>query len=68
MGTILSWSLVHGGPGGNFMSKSLYNAIAYDAVRKDADPGDLPQGSISAKVEEVQYCQCQSISCRMSSG
>ena len=29
VGTAIAWSLIHGGPGGNFLSKSLYNAIAF---------------------------------------
>ena len=38
---ILGWSLVHGGPGGNFLSKSLFNAIAFGIGTKDADIEDL---------------------------
>lgn len=38
---ILGLSLVHGGPGGNFLSKNLFNAIAFGIGTKDADIEDL---------------------------
>ena len=30
----MAWSLIHGGPGGNFLSNTLYNAIAYNGTCK----------------------------------
>jgi hypothetical protein len=50
---ILGWSLVHGGPGGNFLSNTLFNAIAYGIGIRDADVDDIPDATVLESLSKV---------------
>jgi hypothetical protein len=53
VGRIIAWSLFHGGPGGNFLSKSLYNAIAYNGTSKIAHLEDISDKDLREKISSV---------------
>ncbi len=53
VGAIISWSLVHGGPGGNFFSKTLFNAIAYGIGKKDAEIDDVHDNEVLEVINKV---------------
>ena len=50
---IIGWSLVHGGPGGNFLSNTLFNAIAYGIGVKDADVEDIQEPDVRESLNKV---------------
>jgi len=50
---MIAWSVIHGGPGGNFLSKTLYNALAYGIENVSADPRDLPSSTMQEKIALV---------------
>lgn len=53
-GVMLAWSLVHGGPGGNFLSTSLFNAIAQGSNEPvSIDSKDIPDQEILEAVAKV---------------
>lgn len=59
VGLILAWSLVHGGPGGNFLSRTLYNSIAFGSLHAEVDMKDIPNGHFReelSKVQVVYFC------------
>ena len=47
VGVILAWSLVHGGPDGNFLSPTLYHAIAHGVDVTKADLNDIHDDRLS---------------------
>lgn len=53
VGMVLTWSVNHGGPGGNFWSKTLYNALAYGIENVSADPHDIPSTAMQEKIALV---------------
>ena len=56
VGTAIAWSLIHGGPGGNFLSKSLYNAIAFNNGKcRMTRLEDIPDKELRDKVVEVCF-------------
>lgn len=55
VGRILAWSLVHGGPGGNFFSQTLYNAIAYSGTAKKAHLEDITDEDLRQKISKVCF-------------
>ena len=55
VGKIIAWSLVHGGPGGNFFSKTLYNAIAFDGTCKNAYLEDIADRDLYEKISTVCF-------------
>lgn len=50
---MMAWSVIHGGPGGNFLSKTLYNALAYGIENVSADPRDIPSSTMQEKMALV---------------
>ena len=58
-GIILGWSLVHGGPGGNFMSKTLFDCFAYGIDKTDADIEDIPDRDLRDELNKVNNVQAQ---------
>lgn len=50
---MIAWSVIHGGPGGNFLSKTLYNALAYGIENVSADPRDIPSSTMQEKIALV---------------
>ena len=53
VGVILAWSLVHGGPGGNFLSPTLYHAIAHGIDVTKADLNDIHDDRLSESLSKV---------------
>ena len=53
VGVILAWSLVHGGPGGNFLSPTLYHAIAHGVDVTKADLNDIHDDRSSESLSKV---------------
>ena len=53
VGTIICWSLVHGGPGGNIFSKTLFDAIAFGIGTKDAEINDIHDNEVLEKINKV---------------
>lgn len=49
---MISWSIVHGGPAGNFFSPSLYNAVAY-GITEELRVSDIPNPDLRDKVAQV---------------
>ena len=56
MGVVLAWSLVHGGPGGNFFSPTLYHAIAYGVDVTKPDLNDIHDDQLSESLSKVKLC------------
>ena len=54
VGTIIGWSLVHGGPGGNFFSKTLFDAIAFGIGTKDAEIDNIHGNEVLESINKVQ--------------
>jgi len=54
VGMMIAWSVIHGGPGGNFLSKTLYNALAYGIENVSADPRDLPSSTMQEKIALIE--------------
>ena len=55
VGKIIAWSLVHGGPGGIFFSKTLYNAIAFNGTCKNAYLEDIADKDLNEKISTVCF-------------
>ena len=54
VGVVLAWSLVHGGPGGNFLSPTLYHAIAHGVDATKPDPKDINDEHLSETLSKVK--------------
>ena len=54
VGMIIGWSLVHGGPGGNFFSDTLFNAIAYGIGVKNANVEDIQDDTLRESLNKVR--------------
>ena len=54
VGLILPWSVVHGGPGGNFLSPTLYNSIVYGPGMTNPRLEDVPNPELKGKIEKVR--------------
>ena len=52
-GKIIAWSLVHGGPAGNFFSRSLYNAIAFNGNCRQTCMEDIADIELREKLTLV---------------
>ena len=50
---MIAWSLVHGGWAGNFFSKTLYNAIAFDRNTRVSYLEDVSDGQLREKIAAV---------------
>lgn len=55
MGVVLAWSLVHGGPGGNFFCPTLFNAIAYGPDVKLPRLEDVPDPELKEIITQVRF-------------
>ena len=53
VGLVLAWSLVHGGPAGNFLSPTLYNSVAYGPSVIPPRLEDVPVQKLRQKIEQV---------------
>ena len=58
MGVILAWSLVHGGPGGNFLSPTVYHAIAHGVDFTKPDLNDIHDDQLSDSLSKVILKKC----------
>ena len=54
VGTMLAWSVVHGGPGGNFFSPTLYNSIVY-GPETNCRLEDVPDSHLKHKISQVSF-------------
>ena len=54
MGVVLAWSLVHGGPGGNFLSSTLYHAIAHGVDVTTPDLNDIHDDQLLESLSKVK--------------
>ena len=52
--TIIGWSLVHRGPGGNIFSKTLFDAITSGIGTKDAEIDDIHGNEVLESINRVQ--------------
>ena len=52
-GQVIAWSLIHGGPAGNFFSSSLYNAIVFTGKCRLAYIEDICNSELREKVNRV---------------
>ena len=50
---LISWSAIHGGPGGNFLCERLFKALAYGMEAVDPKPEDIPNPNMQDKVHKV---------------
>ncbi|XP_068744490.1 G2/M phase-specific E3 ubiquitin-protein ligase-like isoform X2 [Montipora capricornis] len=57
VGLILAWSVVHGGPGGNFLSPTLYNSIVYGPGMTNPRLEDVPNPELKGKIEKIGKSQ-----------
>ncbi|XP_078361567.1 G2/M phase-specific E3 ubiquitin-protein ligase-like [Oculina patagonica] len=53
VGLVLAWSLVHGGPAGNFLSPTLYNSVAYGPGVIPPRLEDVPLQHLRQKIEQI---------------
>lgn len=51
---MLAWSVVHGGPGGNFLSPTLYNSIVY-GLETNCRLEDVPDSHLKHKITQVSF-------------
>jgi hypothetical protein len=52
-GKVIAWSLIHGGPAGNFFSNSLYNAISFTGNCRLTYFEDIADDELREKVAQV---------------
>ena len=50
---IFGWSLVHGGPGGNFLSQTIFDAVAYGIGIKEAHLEDIADPTVIQSLNKV---------------
>lgn len=55
VGLVIGWSVLHGGPGGNFFSKTLFNSVAYGAGLKDVNMEDIADNEVLENLTKVLY-------------
>ena len=55
VGVVLAWSLVHGGPAGNFFCPTLFNAIAYGPNVKLPRLEDVPDPELKELITQVRF-------------
>ena len=55
VGLIIGRSVLQGGSGGNFFSKTMFNSVAYGAGLKDANMEDIPDNEVLVNLAKVQY-------------
>ncbi|KAK2558005.1 G2/M phase-specific E3 ubiquitin-protein ligase [Acropora cervicornis] len=59
VGMLLAWSLAHGGPGGKFLSPTLYDSLAYGPCEKPPRLEDVADPDLKEKIIKIYNSKSQ---------
>lgn len=53
---MIAWSIFHGGPAGNYFSKSLFNAVVSNgSIDCETHIEDIPEQQLEEQINKVHY-------------